>query len=110
MNTGPTGSTPPGRSPGRASPEPSGHGGHGTEPRPDDPDHAGLHEHVERHRDGSVRGRGPMDGEIPHGYWEWFRLDGTLMRSGTFDHGVQVGDWTTYDRAGVPHKVTRMRG
>lgn len=64
-------------------------------------------EHVERHRDGSLRARGPtLDGE-PHGDWAWFRRDGTRLRSGTFDRGRQVGEWTTYDRAGEPYKVTR---
>jgi hypothetical protein len=28
------------------------------------------------------------------------------MRSGRFAHGEQVGEWTTYDRAGRAHKVT----
>ena len=48
--------------------------------------------HVERHRDGSVRARGPVVDGQPHGYWEWFRLDGTLLRSGHFDAGRNVGD------------------
>jgi antitoxin component YwqK of YwqJK toxin-antitoxin module len=62
--------------------------------------------HVGRHRDGSIRARGPVvDGE-PDGYWEWFRLDGTMMRSGHFDRGRQVGEWTTYDQTGVVYKVT----
>lgn len=60
------------------------------------------------HRDGSLRGRGGMlDGEM-HGYWEWFRLDGTLLRSGTLDRGRQVGVWTTCDRSGAPYKETRF--
>jgi antitoxin component YwqK of YwqJK toxin-antitoxin module len=67
-----------------------------------------LHEHVERHRDGSLRARGPMLGDEPHGAWEWFRLDGTMLRSGSFDRGAQVGEWTTYDRQGRPYKVTRL--
>ncbi len=67
-----------------------------------------LTEHVERHRDGSLRARGPLlDGE-PHGAWEWFRLDGSRLRSGTFDRGAQVGEWTTYDRQSRPYKTTRM--
>ena len=64
----------------------------------------GLHE--ERHRDGSLRARGPVVDGHPHGYWEWFRLDGTLMRSGAFDRGRRVGAWTTYDLSGAVHKVT----
>jgi hypothetical protein len=60
------------------------------------------------HKDGSVWAKGQtLDGET-HGYWEWFRKDGVIMRSGSFDRGVQVGEWTTYNSAGKPHKVTRM--
>ena len=62
--------------------------------------------HVERHRDGSVRARGPMLGDVQHGAWEWFRLDGTMMRSGSFDQGRPVGQWTTYDVNGAVYKVT----
>ncbi|WP_249522321.1 toxin-antitoxin system YwqK family antitoxin [Modestobacter marinus] len=63
-------------------------------------------EHVERHRDGSVRPGGPVVDGRPHGYWEWFRTDGTLLRSGHFAAGENVGEWTTYDRSGAPYKVT----
>lgn len=65
-------------------------------------------EHVEHHRDGSVRARGPLEDGKPDGCWEWFRVDGTRLRSGSFSRGAQVGEWTTYDRAGVPYKVTSM--
>lgn len=71
---------------------------------------ADFREHLQHHADGSLRARGPMLGEVMHGYWEWFRLDGTLLRSGSFDHGVQVGEWVTYDKSGAPYKVTRMKG
>jgi len=47
------------------------------------------------------------DGEM-HGAWRWFRRDGTVMRSGSFRAGVQVGEWVTYDTLGNPHKVTRF--
>jgi hypothetical protein len=62
--------------------------------------------HVERHRDGSVRARGPVVDGRPDGYWEWFRLDGTMMRSGHFERGRPIGEWTTYDQAGAVYKVT----
>jgi antitoxin component YwqK of YwqJK toxin-antitoxin module len=62
--------------------------------------------HVERHRDGSVRARGPVVDGHPDGYWEWFRVDGTRLRSGHFDRGRDVGEWITYDRSGAPYKVT----
>jgi antitoxin component YwqK of YwqJK toxin-antitoxin module len=60
------------------------------------------------YRDGSLRARGAtLDGEM-HGHWQWFRLDGTPLRSGSFDRGRRIGVWTTYDRAGAPHKETRF--
>lgn len=59
-----------------------------------------------RHRDGSLWATGRMLGEDMHGFWEWFRLDGTLMRSGAFDRGRRIGVWTTYDQGGHPHRET----
>ena len=41
-----------------------------------------------------------------HGEWSWFRRDGTLMRTGSFDRGRQIGPWRTYDRAGNVVKET----
>ena len=67
----------------------------------------GLHE--ERHRDGSLRARGPVVDGKPDGYWEWFRLDGTKLRSGQFDRGRQTGEWITYDKSGAPYKATTMK-
>jgi antitoxin component YwqK of YwqJK toxin-antitoxin module len=32
-------------------------------------------------------------------------LDGTLKRSGYFNNGEPVGDWTTYDKQGNVYKV-----
>ncbi|WP_235560311.1 toxin-antitoxin system YwqK family antitoxin [Microbacterium sp. Leaf288] len=64
--------------------------------------------HQELHKDGSVRARGQMLDDEMHGYWEWFRLDGSIMRSGSFDRGRQIGVWTTYDRSGAPHKETQF--
>ena len=31
------------------------------------------------------------------------------MRSGSFDNGEQIGDWTTYDKHGAVYKVTKMK-
>jgi antitoxin component YwqK of YwqJK toxin-antitoxin module len=39
------------------------------------------------------------------GYWEWYRLDGTIKRSGYFDKGEPIGKWTTYDKNGSVYKV-----
>ncbi|TFB97512.1 hypothetical protein E3O42_16395 [Cryobacterium adonitolivorans] len=47
---------------------------------------------------GSARASGfELDGKL-HGHWKWFRIDGSLMRSGEFDLGHQVGMWRTWDR------------
>jgi hypothetical protein len=64
--------------------------------------------HIEYHKDGSIHAHGNMVDGVPDGYWEWFLLDGTRMRSGYFDHGTQVGEWITYDRRGEVYKVTTM--
>ena len=65
--------------------------------------------HIEYHKSGTVCARGQkLDGAL-HGYWEWFRADGTRLRSGSFDRGEQVGEWTTYDRKGNVYKVTAMK-
>ena len=70
---------------------------------------ASKKEHIEYHKDGSIRAMGQMVGGVLVGYWEWFRKDGTKMRSGSFENGQQVGEWTTYDQAGQIYKVTRMK-
>jgi antitoxin component YwqK of YwqJK toxin-antitoxin module len=43
------------------------------------------------------------------GYWEWYRPDGTLKRSGYFEKGEPVGEWTTYDSQGKVYKVTSRK-
>lgn len=65
--------------------------------------------HTVYHRDGSVWASGYRKGGKPDGPWRWFRRSGTLMRSGHFAKGVQVGDWTTYDQRGKVYKVTLMK-
>jgi uncharacterized protein YdhG (YjbR/CyaY superfamily) len=58
------------------------------------------------HANGALKARGRMkDGEL-HGAWAWWRADGTLLRTGSFDRGRQVGEWTTYDAAGKPARTT----
>lgn len=46
-----------------------------------------------------------VDGQ-PDGYWEWYRPDGTLKRSGNFSMGEAVGEWITYNDKGEIYKVT----
>jgi len=60
------------------------------------------------HKDGSVRAKGWLCDGALDGYWEWFRKDGTKLRSGHFDKGERVGAWTTYDAKGEVYKVTRF--
>ena len=62
---------------------------------------------IDRHKDGSIKAKGHMmDGEL-EGYWEWFRLDGSKLRSGHFKSGKQVGEWT-HDATGKVVKVTNF--
>jgi antitoxin component YwqK of YwqJK toxin-antitoxin module len=57
---------------------------------------------------GRIKYRGAnLDGEM-HGPWEWYRTDGSLMRTGEFDRGRQVGVWRTYDRSGRVVKETEF--
>jgi len=41
-----------------------------------------------------------------HGAWSFYRTDGSLMRSGAFARGKQVGTWRTFDRSGTVVKET----
>jgi len=61
------------------------------------------------HKDGSLWAKGMTTDGVMDGYWEWFRKDGTKLRSGHFQKGEQVGQWITYDKAGQEYKVTNMR-
>ena len=66
-------------------------------------------EHILYHKDGSIWAKGQMNGAVMVGYWEWFRKDGTKIRSGHFEDGVKAGEWTTYDNTGKVFKVTTIR-
>ncbi|MEI6478373.1 MAG: hypothetical protein WCO52_05305 [bacterium] len=60
------------------------------------------------HKDGSLWAKAPMAGDTQDGYWEWFRKDGTKVRTGHFDKGKQTGEWVTYDKMGRVVKVTQF--
>lgn len=66
----------------------------------------GTKDHVEYHKEGTVKAKGKLVDGLMEGYWEWFRRDGSKMRSGHFTNGEQSGIWTTYARDGVVVKVT----
>ena len=62
--------------------------------------------YTKRHNDGTIWAKGTTVSGVPDGYWEWFRKDGSKMRSGYFQDGKQTGKWTTYDRNSKVYKVT----
>jgi uncharacterized protein YdhG (YjbR/CyaY superfamily) len=62
--------------------------------------------HIEFHANGVIWAKGKIKDRKMEGYWEWFRKNGVLMRSGYFKKGVQTGTWTTYDAKGKPYKIT----
>lgn len=65
---------------------------------------------LDHYPNGNPRFRGfHLDGGM-HGEWTFYRSDGSVMRTGTFDRGRQVGMWTTFDRAGKIVKVTVFGG
>lgn len=68
-----------------------------------------MKKHTTYHKDGTVWGRGLLFNNVEHGYWEWFRKDGTKLRSGFFDKGKRIGEWTTYDSKGDVYKVSQLK-
>jgi antitoxin component YwqK of YwqJK toxin-antitoxin module len=61
---------------------------------------------VAHYRTGAVQSRGfTLEGHM-HGAWEFLRKDGSVMRTGEFDRGRQVGIWRTFDRGGRLVKET----
>ena len=68
-----------------------------------------MKERIDRHKDGSIRAKGHTKDDILTGFWEWFRKDGTKLRSGFLEDGRHVGEWTAYDAAENPYKITKMK-
>lgn len=68
-----------------------------------------VKEQIVYHKDGSLWAKGKSVNGVAEGYWEWFRKDGTKMRSGYFKKGKQVGEWITYDKSGKVYKVTSIK-
>src|SRR5262245_41280040 len=54
--------------------------------------------------------KGSYKGGKMHGKWEFFRRDGSVMRTGKFQTGTQVGIWSTWDKAGRVVKQTKFGG
>jgi len=62
----------------------------------------------EFYADGGLKSKGKVKDGEPHGAWSWWRKDGSLMRTGSFDRGREVDVWTTYDRDSQPAKATDL--
>jgi antitoxin component YwqK of YwqJK toxin-antitoxin module len=61
---------------------------------------------VDRYPNGNLRFTGQnLAGEM-HGEWSFYRADGSVMRTGAFEHGRQVGVWRTFARDGRLVKET----
>lgn len=63
---------------------------------------------LEYHKDGSTKAKGSMIGKEMHGYWEWYRKDSSLMKSGYYSRGVRTGEWITYDSGGKMLRRVQM--
>lgn len=62
---------------------------------------------IKYHANGKTRwSKGKIIDGKTDGYWEWYRPDGTLKRSGYFDMGKAIGEWITYDSNGNVYKIT----
>jgi len=61
---------------------------------------------IEYYKNGAAKFKGKVKAGAMHGKWEFFRLDGSLMRSGSFKDDKQVGVWRTYDAKGKVAKET----
>lgn len=63
---------------------------------------------IKYHANGStIWSKGEIIDGSPTGYWEWYRINGTIKRSGHFTNGEPTGEWTTYDNEGKVYKVTK---
>lgn len=62
---------------------------------------------IKYHANGKTRwSKGKIIDGKTDGYWEWYRPDGTIKRSGHFNMGEAVGEWITYDSRGKVYKAT----
>jgi antitoxin component YwqK of YwqJK toxin-antitoxin module len=62
---------------------------------------------IKYHANGkTIWSKGKIANGKPVGYWEWYRIEGTIKRSGHFNNGEPVDEWITYDSNGKPYKTT----
>jgi uncharacterized protein YdhG (YjbR/CyaY superfamily) len=55
-------------------------------------------EFMEFYDNGFLKAKGRYREGQMHGHWEFFRRDGSIMRSGKLSHGEPVGEWQTHIR------------
>lgn len=55
-------------------------------------------EYLEFYDNGHLKSKGKYKDGLMHGNWEFYRRDGSLMRSGKLDRGEPVGKWQTFVR------------
>lgn len=63
---------------------------------------------IKYHSNGVKWSKGKIKNGKPDGYWEWYRSDGKLKRSGYWKSGEPTGERTTY-KDGKPYKITNKR-
>jgi uncharacterized protein YdhG (YjbR/CyaY superfamily) len=63
---------------------------------------------IEYYKNGGIKAKGKYKGKNMHGAWEFYRMDGTLMRSGAFKDGKQTGIWITFNKNGKKVKETNF--
>lgn len=63
---------------------------------------------VEYYKNGGIKAKGKYKGKNMHGAWEFYRMDGTLIRSGAFKDGKQTGIWITFNSNGKKVKETNF--
>ena len=63
---------------------------------------------IEYYKNGGIKAKGKYKGANMHGKWEFFRINGSLMRSGSFINGKQSGIWTTFDAKGKKVKESKF--
>jgi uncharacterized protein YdhG (YjbR/CyaY superfamily) len=63
-------------------------------------------QYLELYGNGVPKARGTYRQGAMQGAWQFYRRDGSLMRSGSFADGKQSGTWVTYDSSGEPYKTT----
>lgn len=63
---------------------------------------------IEYYKNGGVKAQGKYKGKHMNGAWKFYRMDGSLMRSGSFKDGKQIGIWITFDAKGKKVKESRF--